>query len=181
MMMTRKKANNTCRRIRARLYSAVNTHLGPGAGWFRGHIAHCPRCQRRLVSTGKVHLALSFMKAQPHGLDLLRRANEKTISVLKHSLQQEPKAQDLKAGLSEQESSGKYSKYGFSIGSLAACMAILFLMKLGIFSSVDNVQSRGRKVIKQYYVNQIGQDLADEVFPGETKPPAAKPPDMTNV
>lgn len=179
--MTRKKANNTCRRIRVRLYSAVSAHLGPEAGWFRSHIAHCPRCQRRLISTGKVHLALSFMKAQPHGLDLLKRANEKTISVLKHSLQQEPKAQVLKAGLPEQKSLGKYGKYGFSIGSLAACLGVLFLMKVGIFSSVDTVQSRGRGVIKQYYVKQIGQDLADEVFPGETKPPAAKPHDMTNV
>lgn len=135
----------------------------------QGHIANCPRCRRRLISSGKVHLALSFMKTQPHGLDLLMRANEQAISVLKHSLRQEPKAQELKTRQPEPKPMEKYGRYGFSVGSLAACIAVLFLMKIGIFSSMDTVQNQGRKVMKQYYVNRIGQDLADEVFPIETE------------
>jgi hypothetical protein len=107
------------------------------------------------------------MKTQPHGLDLLRRANKQAVSVLKHSLRQEPKAEELKAGLPRSkplEKVGKYGKYGFSIGSLAACIAVLILMKIGLFSSVDTVHNKGRKVIKQYYARNVGQDLADEVF-----------------
>jgi hypothetical protein len=180
-MMTRTRTDNTCRRIRARIYSAMNKHFGPKAHWLRSHIAHCPRCQRRLVSTGKVHLALSFIKAQPHELDLLKRANEKTVSVLEHSLRQDPKAQKLRTGLPEREPLERYGKYGFSVGSLAACIAVLILMKVGVLSSMDTVQNGGRKVIKHYYVRQIGQDLADEVFPSKTKPPDAKPRDVTNV
>ena len=165
--MAKKEADNTCRRIRARLYKAVNRHFSPEAGWLRGHIAHCPRCQRRLISAGKVHLALSFMKTQPHGLDLLMRANKQAVSVLKHSLRQEPKAEALKAGLPRSkplEKVGKCGKYGFSIGSLAACIAVLIFMKIGLFSSVDTVHNKGRRVIKQYYARNAGQDLADEVF-----------------
>ena len=112
------------------------------------------------------------MKAQPHGLDLLMRANVQAISVLKHSLRQEPKAQELKKRLPQQKPVAKYGKYGFSIGSLAACVAILLLMKIGVFSSMDTVQNKGRKAIKQYYVRHAGQELADEVFPTETEPPA---------
>jgi hypothetical protein len=26
-------------------------------------------------------------------------------------------------------------------------------------------QKEGQKAVKQYYVNQLGQDLADEIFP----------------
>ena len=179
--MIRARTDNTCRCIRTRVRSAMNKHFGPEARWFRSHIAHCPRCQRRLVSTGKVHLALSFIKTQPHELDLLKRANEKTISVLKHSLQQEPKAQKLRTGLPEPKPLDRYGKYGFSIGSLAACIAVLILMRVGVLSSMDTVQNGGRKVIKRYYVRQIGQDLADEVFPSEEEPPDAKPHEMTNV
>ncbi len=170
--MAKKEADNTYKRMRAWLYAVVNRHFGPEADWLQGHIEHCPRCRHRLVSSGKVHLTLSFMKTQPHGLDLLTCANKQAVSVLKHSLRQEPKAQELKAGLPRLKPFEKYSKfgkYGLSIGSLAACIAILILMKTGVFSPVDTVHNKGRKVIKQYYVRNIGQDLADEVFEVETE------------
>jgi hypothetical protein len=120
------------------------------------------------------------MKTQPYGLDLLMRANKQTVSVLKHSLQQEPKAQELKAGLPRLkpvEKYGKFGKFGFSIGSLAACIAILILMKIGVFSSADTIHNKGRKVIKQYYVRNVGQDLADEVF--EIEPEPTDPQEIT--
>jgi len=167
--MAIKKADNKCRSLRTRLYTAMNKHIGSQANWARNHIANCPRCQRRLASAGKVHLALSFTKAQPHGLDLLMRANEQAVSVLKHSLRREPKAQALKEKMPEPKPLEKYRKYGFSIGSLAACLAILILMKIEVFSSMDTVHSKGRNVFKQYYVRNVGQDLADEVFPGQIK------------
>jgi len=179
--MAKKEADNTCRRIGAWLYSIMNRHFGPDANWLRGHIADCPRCQRRLVASGKVHLALSFMKTQPHELGLLMRANKQAVSVLKHSLRQEPKAQELKAGFSSTKPLQKYrkfGKYGFSIGSLAACIAVLFLMKIGLFSSVDTVHNKGRRVIKQYYVRNVGQDLADDVFTAETES-STSPQDIT--
>lgn len=180
--MVYKQTDNTCKRIRTRLYSKMNKYFGTEARWFRGHIAHCPRCRRRLVASGKVHLALSFMKAQPHALDLLTRANQQTIAVLKHSLRQEPKAQELKAGLPRLkplEKYGKFGKYGFSIGSLAACIAVLILMKIGVFSSVDTIHNKGRKVIRQYYVRNVGQDLADEVF--EKEPESTDPQKIAPV
>jgi hypothetical protein len=121
------------------------------------------------------------MKARPHRLDLLMRANEQAISVLKHSLRQEPKAQGLKERLPRQKPLEKYGKYGFSIGSLAACIAILLLMKIGVFSSMGTVQNGGRKAFRQYYVWHVGQDLADEVFPTETEPPSKKPQDMATA
>jgi len=166
--MTKRRADNTCRRIRAWLHAAMNKRFGPEASWLQSHIVRCPRCQRRLVSSGKVNLALSFIKAQPHRLDLLMRANGQAVSVLKHSLRQEPKAQELKKALPQQTPLAKYGRYGFSLGSLAACIALLFLMKIGVFSSMDTVQTRGQKVIRRYYVKHAGQDLADEVFPTDT-------------
>ena len=168
--MAHKQADNTCKRIRARLYSTMSKYFGTEARWLRGHIAHCPRCRQRLIASGKVHLALSFMKAQPHGLDLLTRANQQAVSVLKHSLRQEPKAQELKRKQSKPKPFEKYRRYGFSFGSLAACLTILVLMKIGVFSSMDTVQVKGRKVMKQYYARNVGQDLADDVFPFETEP-----------
>jgi len=140
--------------------------------WMQNHIANCPRCQRRLSLAGKVNLALSVMKSQPHTLDLLMRANTQAISVLKHSLREAPKAQKLRTMLPEPKLLERWGKYGQSVANLAACIAVLLLMKIGVFSSMDAFQTQGQKVIRQYYTGQVGKDLADEVFAKDTERPS---------
>jgi len=155
---------NKCRQIRARLRKAIRSHFGPEADWVQNHIANCPRCQRRFASVGKVNLALSLMKSQPHNLDLLMRANAQAIGVLKHSLREAPKAKTLKNIQPEPKLLERCSMYKSSAANVAACIAILFLMKIGVFSFMDKFQSEGQKVVKQYYVNQVGEDLANDIF-----------------
>jgi hypothetical protein len=173
MKMKEMKTNNKCRRIRTWLYTTISKSFGPEANWLNEHIMRCPKCQQRLISCGKVNLALSFMKSQPHGLDLLMRANTQAIAVLKHSLRREPKAQELEKKLPEPKILEKCSKYGHSVANLAACIVILLLMKIGIFSSMDQFHNQGQQVMKQYYARQVGEDLADDVFPKDTKPPSS--------
>ncbi|HUS73726.1 MAG TPA: hypothetical protein VMY06_11740 [Sedimentisphaerales bacterium] len=92
------------------------------------------------------------------------RANAQAIGVLKHSLRRAPKAQKLRVMLPEPKLFERCSKYMHSAANVAACIAILLLMKIGIFSSMDTFQTKGQKVIEQYYASQVGEDLADEVF-----------------
>lgn len=182
MKMTKIKTDNKCRQIRTWLYANLNRHFGPEANWLNNHIMHCPRCQRRLISCSKVNLAISFMKSQPHNLDLLMRANAQAVAVLKHSLRHEPKAQELKRKLPEPRFTENCGKYGHSVANLAACILIMLLMKMGVFSSMDNFQSQGQKVIRQYYSRQIGKDLTDEIFPEETMPShSINPRRFTNI
>jgi len=164
MTMTRAKKDNKCRQIRAWLYKAISSRFGLDADWVQNHIANCPRCQRRMASIGKVNLALSIIKSQPHKLDLLMRANAQAIGVLKHSLREAPKARKLKEARPEPKLLERWSKYKHSAANAAACIAILFLMKTGVFSSMDKFQTEGQKAMRQYYAAQIGQDLADELF-----------------
>jgi len=110
------------------------------------------------------------MKSQPHGLDLLMRANTRAIAVLKHSLRSEPKAHKLEKKLPEPKILERCSKYGHSVANFAACIAILLLMKIGVFSSMGQFHTQGQRVMKQYYTRQVGEDLADEVFPNNIKP-----------
>ncbi len=162
--MLRARVGNKCRRIRAFLNATVSRRFGPDAGWLQDHLANCPRCRRRLVSRGKVNLAMSFVKTQPHGLDLLMRANTQAIRVLKHSLRSEPQAQKLRKKLPEPKPLEVFGKYGHTAANTAACLAILLLMKIGVLTSMDQFHSEGRKTIRQYYTNQVGADLADDVF-----------------
>jgi len=100
-------------------------------------------------------------------------ANEQTIGVLKHSLRRAKKAGKLKKIRPEPKFLEKYSRYTSSALNVAACMTILLLMKIGVFSSMNMFQTQGPKVIKKYYANRTGNDLADEIFPKQTEIPPA--------
>ena len=162
--MTSIKKDNKCRQIRAWLYKSISSRFGLDADWVQNHIANCPRCQRRMASAGKVNLAMSIIKSQPHKLDLLMRANAQAIGVLKHSLREAPKARKLKATRPEPKLLERWGKYRHSAANAAACIVVLFLMKTGVFSSMNKFQTEGQKAMRQYYACQVGQDLADEIF-----------------
>jgi hypothetical protein len=147
------KANSECKRIRAWLFTTMSSRFGPDTDWSQNHIAKCLRCLRRFVLRGKINLALSFMKTQPHRLDLLMRANAQAIGVLKHCLCQAPRARQLRTILPEPKLLEKCGKYGYSAANLAACMAILLLMKIGVCSSMDKFHTEIQKVIKQYIMS----------------------------
>jgi len=155
---------NKCRQIRAWLRNAIRNYLGPDADWVQDHIGNCPRCHRRFVSVGKINLALSLVKSQPHKPDLLMRANSQAIGVLKHSLRESPKAQKLKSMRPEPKLLEICSMHKSSATNIAACIAILFLMKTSIFSFMDTFQAQGQKAVRQYYVNHVGEDLANDIF-----------------
>jgi len=161
------RKTNRCKRFRNWLYSTLGSHISPEATWLQKHIAYCPRCHKRFISRSKVDLALSFIKSQPLDLSLLMRANEQAIGVLKHSLRQAPKADKLRQIKPESKQVERLYKHLQPVGNMAACALVLFMMKTGIFSSINGLQDKGQKVIRQYYVNQVGEDLTEEIFPSE--------------
>ena len=161
--------NNKCKSIMGWLGEAISRKFDPNARWFQNHIIHCPRCQRRFITYGKINLALSAIKSQPHRFDLLMCANSQTVGVLKHSLRSNRKAKQLKEIRPETNCLIRLNRYSSSILNVAACVMILLLMKISVFSSINMFQSKGQKVIQKYYANRIGDDLADDIFPKETK------------
>jgi hypothetical protein len=155
-----------CRRIRGWLHETLRSRFSFDADWVQNHIANCPKCQRRFASVSRVNLALSLVKSQPHKLDLLMRANTQAIGVLKHSLREAPETAKLKTMQPEPKLLEVCNVHKSSAVNIAACIAILFLMKTGIFYSVDTCQDQGKKALKQYYINQVGEDLANDIFHG---------------
>jgi len=153
-----------CKRIRQRLLESARHRLGPEAPWVQRHAASCPRCQRRLARIAKVDLALSAIKSQPHRLDLLMRANSAALRMLNHQAREVAQARRLEEARPEPCLIERYSRYRFAITNVAACVAILFLTKTGVFSSFNTARTQGHAAMKQYYANQAGEDLAREVF-----------------
>lgn len=150
--------------MRSRLRESLCAKLGSEARWVQRHVAHCPTCRRRLVASGKVDLALSVVKSQCQRLDLPMRANACAVRMLNHALREAAEARGLERTTAEPSLIERCGKYESVLTSVAACVAILFLTKTGLFSSLDRARAQGREVMKQYYSSQAGEDLASEIF-----------------
>lgn len=159
-----RKKENKCKRLRTGLARLLARHISPEKGWMASHIANCPRCQQRMSRIGRVDLAFMLIKSQVHKLDLFKRANSQAIGVLKHSLRDAPKAVKLKDFQPEPVISRNQIRYISAIVNAAACIAIIVLLKVGVFSSMDNYHEQGKEAVQHYYAKHLGDELADDIF-----------------
>ena len=163
-MATHNKNNNKCRAMRHMLGTMAAGQLSIRARWIQEHIAKCPRCQRRLSGYSRAALALSLIKSQSHELDLLSRANARAISVLRRDIREVPKAEKLRQVQPEPNWFQRCRRYTHSLGHAAACAAILLLMRMGIFSSMETFQAKGEEAVRRYYAHRLGDEIADDLF-----------------
>ena len=130
----------------------------------QAHVASCSRCQRRFSSHGRVQLAISLTKSEMHSLDLLSKATSATLGVLNPSLLTPPTAKRHQLRLPRPRLLERLSLLSQPILQTAACAAILLLSKVGLYSSVENVQKQGQRAVRQYYDDRLGGDMAKDVF-----------------
>jgi anti-sigma factor RsiW len=161
--MKNQKITN-CGSIRNRLYKTISDCFSFDSAWVQRHIENCPKCQKRFASLGKVYLAISLLKSRPHRLDLLRTANIQAIDTLAHSVRGTAKADKLRIAQPEPKIWERLSPLKGSLANTAACIAILFFVKTGIFNSMAKFQTDGRKAVENYCQKQVGQDISDEIF-----------------
>lgn len=132
--------------------------------WIQAHISQCPRCQKRFSAMAKVFLGLNLIKSQSHSLHLLKRANSSTVNVLKQDLRESMRAHTLRTSLPMPSLKDRFSSVSRSIYQYAACIAILILSKISVFTSVESIQRQGRTTVKQLYDKQLGSDLSQDLF-----------------
>lgn len=167
-----------CKLVRRRLFGQVSVRdsslwarLGHRPGidfetpWVQNHISACPRCQKRFAAMNKVDLAFTLLRSQPHAKHLLSQANTQTVDVLQRKLRKTEKAHTLKSALPGLSVPGRIHLLHQSFAHVAACIAILFLSKIGIFSTIKNSQLAGRRAVKHLYANHLDADTTDEMFP----------------
>ncbi len=170
------KRQSHCKLARKRLFGpnataedrAGSWFSGPGiameSAWIQRHISMCPRCQRRFSGLGKVSMGLNLIKSQSHSLELLKRANGAAIDVLKHDLRESGKARQLRTCLPTPSLGLRIHSISQGLCQTAACIAILVLSKLSIFSCIDRMQKQGQTTVRHFYDCQLGTDLSDDLF-----------------
>jgi hypothetical protein len=111
-----------------------------------------------------VELGLRVLNSRPHHLDLLHRANTEAVKMLKQELREAALARELTHPEPEPPFQARAAGCRHRLTNLAACLAILFLSKSGLFTSLDRFSTGGEAFVRQYYASQAGDDLAGEVF-----------------
>ena len=154
---------NRCRQLRQRLTDVIAGKLD-NACWLQDHIRTCPRCQARLARVGQVDLALMALKSQPHSFDLVMKANTQAIHHLKHSLREGPEAAQLQHRQPDGSLYEKYGRHFVPLAKTAACLAVVLILKLGVFSSMGSFRREGNSAVEHYYAKHLGQEYADEIF-----------------
>jgi hypothetical protein len=132
--------------------------------WARRHLADCPRCRRRARGAARLALALTAVKCQPHQADLLARGNTRTITMLKRAVRDTTKARKLRAARPQPALAQRLERYSQSLSHAAACLAVLGLMKWGVFQTMTRVEERGKQVVNQYYTHNLDKDIVDQIL-----------------
>jgi hypothetical protein len=175
-MASASQSQSPCKLARKRLFgrdTATEDWTGPRfsrpgiameSPWIQRHISVCPRCQRRFAGLSRVSTGLNLIKSQPHSLELLKRANSAAINVLKHDLRESDKACQLKTCLPTPSLAQRIRGASRGLYQTAACIAILVLSKMSVFSSIDRMQKQGQTTVRHFYDCQLGTDLSEDLF-----------------
>ena len=154
----------SCGQIGMWLAERATDRLDLATRWAQSHVANCPRCRRQILGNSRLRLALLLIKTQPHRPDLLMQANRRAINILKRSLRETPTAERLRHMTPSPAFLQRLTKYTQPLTHAAACLAILLLLRTGIFSSMKRFHDQGAQAVKQYYTRHLDQDTLDELF-----------------
>ena len=163
LIMARYNIKNSCGRIGEWLADTVADRVDNTTAWTQRHIASCPRCRRLAIGNSRIRLALLLIKTQPHKPDLLMQANRRAIGVLKRSLRELPQAERLRHISPKPALLVRLSKYTQAVGHAAACLLVLLLLRMGIFSSLAKVDKQGQEFAKAYSARLTDADLLDDM------------------
>ena len=162
-----KTNNNPCKQVRSRqgMWASLKGRMRDRLS---DHIATCPRCQNRLALVNRVELTFGLLKSQPHDMDLLARANTKAIGVLKHSLRDAPRSEELRHSRPEQNWLEKKRPVIERVLNIAACLFIVVMIRMGVTSSLTDVKNKGETALHNYYARNLDSQLYNEIFPEDT-------------
>lgn len=168
--MNNERHNEQCRWLRAAPDGLWATFKLQMAERFSEHIASCPRCQKRLAKVGRVEIALSLLRMQPHTMDLLAKANTSTLKYLKRSTRQMSRAEQLRTAVHGPGRIEKARPVLERLINIAACLFVVLMVRTGLTHKMFEIREQGTKVMENYYARNLDSRLYEDVF--------GQPPDM---
>ena len=160
--MNRLDRKHDCEATRRGLAEAILGRIVP-TGWMERHMANCPRCRRKALAVGRVDLALMLLRTQAHTWDLLRKANRQAVAALGHVLREEPRALQLRNVTLQPTLRERMGRYSQPLTNALACLAVLVLLRTGIYSAATRVHEGGQQALEQRYA-QLDSDIREQIL-----------------
>lgn len=129
-----------------------------------GHIENCPRCQRKLGLLNRVETAIMLLQSDIHSSGLLAAANAKALKHLTHELRFAPQAEGLRTAEPEPNWFERKRPLIEKVMAVAACAAVMVVIKTGLFSSMQKFRAEGQNAIHHYFASRLDEKTADELL-----------------
>ena len=111
----------------------------------------------------KTDLALCLLKAQPHRLDLLMRANKRALAMVTRTARDSTQAEAICHMLPKPTAMDWMRKYAQAAANAAACLLVLVLVRVGFTSSVSRFQRNSEQAVRQLYQQHLGGDGLEDL------------------
>lgn len=131
------------------------------------HVECCPRCQKHLSLSNRVEIAISLLRTQPQRIELLARANDSALGMLKHSLRFSSESQKLRAARTNLSCVCRLKPLMEQVLNVAACLFVLVMIRCSVFNLLKDYHSRGQAVLHNYYAANLDSRLCQEIFPDD--------------
>ena len=162
--MINSRRTNKCSRTREILSRFLENRAALTSKWMQKHLEVCPRCREKMSRYNRLHLAMKLIKTQPHSPQLLKTANTRAINMLKHSAREMPLAEKLRQKMPRPLLISSRSRYTHAITHAAACIAVVFLIKTGVYQTMDKWHSQGKQAVQNYYAASLDEDILDDML-----------------
>jgi hypothetical protein len=116
-----------------------------------------------------VELALQMILSQPHSLSLLQEANEAALSVLRRQERHSPKAEALRQATVQPDWTARHTRRLEKLVGVAACLMVICLIKIGVFSSLKDIHDDGQTAMHNYYARNLDPEMMGELFDEPTQ------------
>lgn len=157
-------------RARAALLAGVREQMDQATSRLGQHVAHCPRCRRRLRRMGRLRLAMRLLRAEPRPADLLQKANATALEMLQRPIRTARQAQRVRNARDPRPRLRLVvQRHTSSALAAAACLLVLVLARFGLLNTFDTAHRRGQSALRERYLTHVGADWTGRVL-GDTPP-----------
>ena len=153
-----------CGRLERWLVETVAGHVLTPAGWMQRHLSTCPRCRKAALRTSRLRTAFLLLKTEAHTDDLLRKANARSIAVLSRRVRDIPKARKLRRARPRPKLRQRLGGHIQAAAHAAVCLAALFLLRMGVLSSLTRVHDQGKQAVEHHYARYLDEDMLKELL-----------------
>ncbi len=157
--MSNSHKQSACRAATSWLVGAALDRLRDPLERLHEHAMSCPRCRQRLLGINRLQLGLTLMKSQVHGHDLLMHANRRAIAAMSYTVRALPQAEALRHAEPKFPWRQRMARYSQGLTQAAACLAVMFLLRLGVLHSISKLDEGSQRIAQEYQANHLGDDL----------------------